>query len=363
VGRQKPIGYVPAPDAYERMTVMLRDWKPMSMLRVPVHQVDRARFPVIDMHTHFNDAEGVALTHAPVDEILRVMDACNIERAVILTGMWGERLQAVIDEHAVAHPDRFTVFAQLDDLWARLEEPGFAALMLDILRDAVDRGARGLKLNNHLGLDVRDSSGALVAIDDPRFDVVWAEAGRLSIPVSIHVADPDAFFVPNGPDNERYEELTVFPEWDFSGPEFPPKADLMAAARTVFGRHPGTTFIAVHVANWPENLDWVSETLDLCPNVFVDLAERQAELGRQPRRAGRFFADYADRILFGNEATGPDPEKYRSYLRWLETEDEYFDYWGGPFGRWKIYGLGLSDEVLEKVYRTNALAILGAAPG
>ncbi len=46
---------------------------------------------------------------------------------------------------------------------------------------------------------------------------------------------------------------------------------------------------------------------------------------------------------------------YANYFRWLETADEYFDYWGSPGqGRWEIYGMKLPDEVLEKVYSKNA---------
>ena len=69
-------------------------------------------------------------------------------------------------------------------------------------------GARGLKVLKDLGLVVRDKTGKLITVDDPRLDPIWEECGKLGIPVSIHVSDPEAFFHPVDNTNERYEELT-----------------------------------------------------------------------------------------------------------------------------------------------------------
>jgi predicted TIM-barrel fold metal-dependent hydrolase len=193
-----------------------------------------------------------------------------------------------------------------------------------------------------------------VAIDDSRLDPVWEECGRLGIPVAIHSTDPEAFFTPTDKHNERYEELMHNPSWSFYGPQFPSKEKLLEERNHVFAKHPHTTFIALHVANWPENLDVVSAWLQKFPNMVVELGAREAELGRQPRRARQFFVEYQDRILFGTDSE-PDPRMYANYFRWLETADEYFDYWDYPGqGRWKIYGMELPDAVLEKVYHANA---------
>jgi predicted TIM-barrel fold metal-dependent hydrolase len=222
------------------------------------------------------------------------------------------------------------------------------------LDDAVGRGARGLKILKELGLSVKDQSGKLVSVDDPRLDPVWEECGRLGVPVAIHVSDPEAFFHPLDATNERYEELIDNPDWLFYGPQFPTKQAILEARDRVFARHPNTTFIALHVANWPENLDNVEEVLNKHPNVVVEFGAREAELGRQPRRARRFFLKFQDRILFGTDMT-PSEDLYRNYFRWLETADEYFDYYGYPEqGRWKIYGLNLPEGILEKVYHLNA---------
>ena len=331
--------------------LLLRDFKPQSMLHAPAHQTDRARFPVIDVHQHVNDARS-RNEHMPPARVLEIMDQCNIQKIVILTGMWGEQLQKVVDEMVKPYPDRFMVFTQID--WSRIDEADFAGQMVRQIDDAVERGARGLKVLKDFGLEVRYKSGQLVAVDDQRLDPIWEECGRLGIPVAIHVSDPEAFFHPVDGTNERNEELLDNPNWSFYGPKFPSKESILAARDRMFARHGHTTFISLHVGNWPENLDYVSAMLDRLPNVMVEFGAREAELGRQPRRARKFFLDYQDRICFGTDMT-PSEGLYRNHFRWLETADEYFDYWGSPGqGRWKIYGLDLPDPVLEKVYHLNA---------
>jgi uncharacterized protein len=339
--------------------LLLRDFRPRSMLKVPAHAVDRAAFPAIDVHNHVNDARGGS--RLPLPELLARMDRVNVARLVILTGAWGDRLQKVLDETVKPHPQRFTVFTQLD--WSRIDEPGFGDAMAAQVRDAAARGARGLKILKELGLGVREKGGNLLAVDDRRLDPVWAECGRLGIPVAIHTSDPDAFFEPRDARNERWDELGRHPDWSFHGPGFPPKRELLDARNRVFARHPATTFIALHVANHPEDLDDASSVLDRFPNVVVETGARQAELGRQPRRAREFFLRYQDRILFGTDAR-PEETMYRNWFRWLETADEHFEYWDHPQqGRWHIYGLDLPREVLEKVYRRNAERVLGLAAG
>jgi predicted TIM-barrel fold metal-dependent hydrolase len=185
----------------------------------------------------------------------------------------------------------------------------------------------------------------------------------LGIPVAIHSTDPEAFFTPTDAKNERYEELMRNPSWSFSGSAFPAKQTLLEQRNHIIAKHPKTTFIALHVANWPENLDAVSDWLHKYPNMYVEFGAREAELGRQPRRAGKFFAEFQDRILFGTD-TQPQPAMYANYFRWLETSDEYFPYWDYPGqGRWMIYGMELPDSVLEKVYHKNAEKIFAMYHG
>jgi predicted TIM-barrel fold metal-dependent hydrolase len=349
--QQTGIGYKPAADADSKKTILLKDFQPEPALHAAVHEIRRAKFPVIDVHTHTNDAAGIGDRVGPQEMIAR-MDRLNIKAIVILTGMWGDKLQAIIDDMVKPYPGRFLVFTQLD--WSKIDDPNFSQLMVRQIDDSVARGARGLKVLKELGLGVRDSSGKLITIDDPRLDPAWEECGRLGIPVFIHVADPEAFFHPIDARNERYEELIEHPDWSFYGPQFPSLPELMAQRDRMFAKHPHTTFVALHFGSWPENLDFVEQTLQKFPNVMIETGAREGELGRQPRRTRQIFLKYSDRIMFGTDE-GAGEAMYQNYFRWLETEDEYFPYAQYPLqGRWMIYGLGLPDEVLEKVYHRNA---------
>jgi len=176
--------------------------------------------------------------------------------------------------------------------------------------------------------------------------------------VMFHTADPDAFFEPIDPENERFEELAAHPDWGFHSSTFS-KRELLEQRNRVIARHPETVFIGAHLAESGEDLDYLSTLLDTHANLQVDISARTPELGRQPYRAREFFLKYADRIIFGTDLL-PEIEVYRLYYRFLETSDEYFEYpsHASRQGRWNIYGLFLPDDVLRKVYRENALKLL-----
>jgi predicted TIM-barrel fold metal-dependent hydrolase len=351
LAQQTAIGYKPAADAGTKKTLLLKDFHPEPMAHVAAHEIQRAKFPVIDVHTHTNDAAGIGDRVDPAELVAR-MDRLNLKTIVILTGMWGDKLQIIIDTMVKPYPGRFVVFTQLD--WSKINEPNFGDLMVRQVRDSVDRGARGLKVLKELGLGVRDSAGKLIRIDDPRLDAVWEECGRLGIPVFIHTADPEAFFYPIDSTNERYEELIEHPDWSFYGGDYPSLRELLAQRDRMFAKHPRTAFVALHFGSWPENLDFVEKTLQKFPNVMIETGAREGEIGRQPRRTRQLFMKYSDRIMFGTDE-GADESMYKNYFRWLETEDEYFPYAQYPAqGRWMIYGLGLPADALEKVYHRNA---------
>lgn len=339
----------------------LSRYRPRAKLHSTHTQVDRLRFAAIDFHQHLALPGDRAFV--PADRVVAMMDAHNVAAMVHLTG-GGPRLQAVLDAFVKPHPGRFFVFTEFD--WDRLRAPDFGLRLAEDLRRDVQRGARGLKLLKWFGLGARHADGGLVKIDDPRFDPVWQACAELRVPVAIHTGDPEAFFDPVDEHNERFEELSKHPDWSFHDPQFPRLPELLAARDRVIARHPSTTFVALHVGAWPENLDYVSRLLTQHPNVYVDLGARQAELGRQPRRARRFFIEHQDRILFGTDEApaawnGEGAAVYRSYGRFLETEDEAFAYYASPRqGRWTISGLALPEEVLHKVYVANARRVLEA---
>lgn len=357
----------------------LADFEPKSMLHAQETRVERAKFPVIDVHTHITvsaksergiDLGAERIYLAKPDELLRVMDAKNIRAMVNLTGGFDDGLIDTIRKYDNAIPGRFYTF--VEPVYSRFLEPNYPQIQADAIERAHRAGAKGLKILKTLGLYLRENltSGKLVGVDDPRFDPMWDACGHLNMPVAIHVSDPMAFFTPTDRFNERYEELNNHPDWSFYGRDYPSNAELIEARNRVFARHPKTQFLVLHVGNFAENLDNVSQNLDRFPNMTVDLAARIGELGRQPRRARQFFDRYQDRILFGTDATPHGVETpqqlfgeklYEIYYRFLETADEYFDYAPAnvpPQGRWRIYGIELPDPILEKVYNQNATRLL-----
>ncbi|MGC2250975.1 MAG: amidohydrolase family protein, partial [Acidobacteriaceae bacterium] len=358
----------------------LEDYEPRSMLRVPQTHVARAKYPVIDIHTHITfaakDKNGVALSAARTyaatpQELLAVMDRKNIRSMVDLTGGYGGGLKETIARYDDAYRGRF--YTMTEPIYEKFLEPNYPQLQAEAIEQAHRDGARGLKILKTLGLYLRSNitSGTLVAIDDKRFDPMWDTCGQLKMPVAIHIADPVAFFTPTDRFNERYEELHNHPDWSFYGRDFPKFDELIAARNRMMARHPNTHFIVLHVGNYAENLQNVSENLDRFQHMTVDTAARIGELGRQPRASQKFFDKYQDRILFGTDASPHAmdvPQQifgdrlYEIYYRFFETDDEYFDYAPAPKppqGRWEISGIHLPDTILRKVYNGNAMRELG----
>jgi predicted TIM-barrel fold metal-dependent hydrolase len=340
------------------------------MLHVPERHVPRARFPLIDFHTHITGGGASGRIRFSMDpaNCLAVMDRKNIRTMVNLTGSYGEGLREAISKLQEAHPGRFIVFTE--PAWTKASDPGYPKFQADQIADAHKAGAKGLKILKTLGLYLREKgSNKLVRVDDPRFDPMWDAAGSLKMPVAIHTSDPEAFFLPIDRFNERWEELHAHPNWSFYGKDFPSNRELQEARRNVMRRHPGTQFVCLHTAN-SEDLPYVTECMDSHPNMNVDIAARIGELGRQPRMSRKFFDRFQDRIVFGTDASADasTPQQtfgdalYEIYYRFLETEDEYFDYAPAPIppqGRWRISGLGLPEQVLRKVYAGNAARLIG----
>jgi predicted TIM-barrel fold metal-dependent hydrolase len=340
----------------------LTDFKPKSQLVTKVTRLDKPRFPVIDAHNHLGEAFGGGWDRRPLGELLDLLDEAGVTTYVDLDGGWGEQLlNAHLKHFKEGAPERFLIFGGVD--WSQWKEMGdaFPEWAAKRLVAQKERGAQGLKIWKPFGLHVRDQDDKLVDVDDARLDPIWETAGELGLPVTVHIADPVAFFDPIDETNERWEELGNHPDWAFTSPPFPPFMHILTCFRTLVTRHRNTTFIGAHAGCYGENLGWVGGMLDDCPNYTIDISARLGELGRQPYSARRFFIQYQDRILFGSDM-GPDPEEYRLCWRLLETDDEYFNYNTGEVpgqGRFHAYGLHLPEDVLKKVYRENAMKVLG----
>jgi predicted TIM-barrel fold metal-dependent hydrolase len=357
-------------------SLALKDFKPRSKLHVHETEVLKPKYPVFDSHTHLTflgrgGGRRSQITYlASKQELVEVMDRKGVQVMVNLTGGYGPGHDEIMHHFSGKHSDRFVTF--VEPWYHRIQESNYPQILADEVERAGRNGAKGLKVLKTLGLYLREQvdKGPLVKVDDPRFDPMWEAAGAMKMPVWIHTSDPEAFFEPIDEYNERFEELDAHPNWSFYGKDFPSDKELQEARQRMIKKHPNTTFVLCHLGN-SENLDYVSNCFGECPNLYGDFSARIGELGRQPRRTRRFFEEYQDRILFGTDAVPygfQTPQQifgdklYEIYYRFLETDDEYFDYAPAeipPQGRWTISGIKLPDSILKKVYNENAKRVIG----
>jgi len=339
----------------------LRDYLPRSVLQVAEHRAERSAHPAVDAHNHLGRwlTAGGGWGVADVPRLLADMGSANVAAIVNLDGRWGEELEENLERYDRRYPGRFATFCHVD--WREAASPGFGERLAGSLRSSLAAGARGLKVWKDLGLGVSDDRGRLLMPDDRRLAPLWAAAGEAGAPVLIHTADPLAFFDAVDGGNERFEELLEHPEWSYARFGRPHYRRLLEALEGLVAANPGTTFVAAHVAGAAEDLDLVERLLDAHANLYVDIAARIAELGRQPRRARELLLRHADRVLFGTDVFPPDTREYAISFRFLETEDEHFAYSSDdppPQGRWRISGLGLPGDVLKMIYADNARRVI-----
>jgi predicted TIM-barrel fold metal-dependent hydrolase len=332
------------------------EYKPRSTLVVSVHLVPRAKYPVIDIHGH----PPALVSEDVIDRVGQAMDALNVQVMVNANGTSGGRLTAQLGAvTASPYRNRFVMFTTLD---LRNVGPGSGAQIAAQLEADVKAGAVGVgEIMKGFGLFYHKTDGTRLKLDDPELDPVWETAARLKIPVFIHVGDPQEFFEPIDYQNERWLELALFPSRRYQDrSRFPSFEELVGERDRLLARHPNTIWVLAHLGWHANDLARLGRMFDRLPNLYSEVGAVLYDLGRQPRAARAFFIKYQDRLLFGKDAFQPD--EYPYYWRVFETEDEYFDYYRDYHAFWKLYGLGLPDSVLKKVYYANALKVVPGIP-
>jgi predicted TIM-barrel fold metal-dependent hydrolase len=330
-------------------TMSIEEYDPKSTLVVPEHPVKRAKYPFIDVHNH-----QYGLTPESVDKLVADMDSINLRIMVNLSGGYGERLKENIAILKSRYKDRFVVFANMD--FSGIDDPDYPQRVANQFEQDLKNGAQGLKIFKNFGMDLKDTKGQRIHVDDPRFEKVWEVCAKSKVPVLIHTAEPWSFFQPQDRSNERWLELKQFPQRARPPNRYPTWETLMTEQHHLFASHPKTIFINAHLGWLGGNLAELGRLMDQMPNMYTEIGAVLAELGRQPRFARQWFIQHQDRVLFGKDVW--EPTEYYCYFRVLETADEYFDYYRKRHAFWKMYGLDLPDDVLKKLYYKNALRII-----
>jgi predicted TIM-barrel fold metal-dependent hydrolase len=279
----------------------------------------------VDVHQH--------VLPDTVMDALRLARAHGIEVVVNLQGGTADGgLPHQVEAAATAH-GRVLVFAQLDP--SGCCAPEWTAREVRRVERAKELGARGLSVTRTFGAQVGDAAAA----------AIWEECARLGVPVLVHVTDREAF----------------------------------ASAVLL---HPGTTFIGAHFAGAADDPAWLQALLERAPNLYVDTAARLPELGRNAAAVRTLVLAHPDRVLFGTDLQyleagdvtavvfgagmpGGREEMLRFFdgtWRFFETRDRHIPSPTPATGTHDLEGLGLPRSVLEKVYRDNAVRVLGLEP-
>ena len=333
------------------------EYSPKSTLVVDENKVYRSKFPFIDVHSHHWD-----MPIQDLSTLVSEMDSLNMAYLINLSGsglatffgkqdLMEKNLESSIKNVKENFPKRFGVFFNIN--FNRIDDENFKRNTTLLINDAVNQGAIGLKVYKNLGLNLRDSKGQRVPVDDERLSFIWEECAKLNIPVLIHSGEPKAFFDPIDKFNERWLHAREKPNSFRSSDQYPAFDKVMLEQHNMFRKHSKTTFINAHFGWYANDLSKLSKILDELQNVSVEFGAVINELGRQPRAAKKFFIEYQDRILFGKDIYKKD--EYYIYFRVLETSDEYIQYYRKRHGLWRLYGMGLPDDVLKKIYYENAL--------
>jgi predicted TIM-barrel fold metal-dependent hydrolase len=340
---------LPATDRPLPETLLLKDFRPQSVYRTPRTTVPKAKYAAIDMHAHV-----YARTREQVDEWVRLMDRVGVEKAVILTGATGKAFDDLCALYA-GHPDRFELWCGLD--YTGYDQPGFGPAAVKELERCHKAGARGVgELGDKgKGLFYCKPRALGMHLDDARMDPLLEKCADLRMPVNIHVGDPYWMYLPMDANNDG---LMNAYRWRLDNqPGIVGLEGMVEILGRAVARHPRTTFIACHFANCCYDLNRLGQLFDRYPNLYADISARYAEIAAIPRFAGRFCKKYADRLVYGTDMHY-SLDTYRLTFRVLESADEHFYAWSHSSYHWPLYGLALNDQVLEKVYRTNALQIL-----
>lgn len=331
--------------------LLLKNYRPKSIYKIPITKIEKAKFPVIDMHSH-----AYAKTTEEIEKWIQMMDSFGIEKTVILTGATGVRFDSIYQVYS-KYSNRFQLWCGFD--YTGYTEPGWSEKATKELERCFRVGARGVGELGDKGLGEVYSYPTPaygMHVDDARMKPLFQKCGELKIPVNVHVAEPLWMYEPMDSTNDG---LVNSYEWriDKSKPNLLSHAQLITTLENVVRENPTTTFIASHFANCEYDLSILGRLFNKYPNLYADISARYAETAPIPRYMTTFYQKYQNRLLYGSDM--PFEQKmYETTFRILQTQDEHFYTIELTGYHWPLHGFGLNDEVLKNLYKINASKIL-----
>lgn len=350
--------------------LLLKDWQPESVYRVPVTKIEKAKYPVIDLHAH-----DYSLTREEVAKRVQIMDEVGVDKSVVFTNATGEKFDSIYALYS-GYPDRFLVYCGFD--FSDYPREGWTEKAIKELRRCVAVGAAGIG-------EIHDKGSGLVEglhPDDPAMDPLFDACAKLQLPINLHIIDPIWMYLPMDSTNDGLMRAWTWKIEDTS--KIVGYYGLIKILDNTLKRHPNNKFVIAHLGNLTFDLSRLGELFDKYSNFHADISARFSEFSTIPRHTARFFEKYQDRIVYGtdygweiwvsdkNTPRGTRKPGFNSYgqkepdlaemfkmtFRVLETDDDHFYMTNLLEYKWPLYGLGLSDQALKKIYNTNAAEII-----
>jgi hypothetical protein len=296
---------------------------------------------------------------------LKLLNVCVVHDT---SGQW--RVQAEQYRRlAETYPGQYawcTSF-ELPDLTGDDAIAGYAERAIAGLKQDFAAGAVGCKIWKNVGMALRKPSGAFLMVDDPLFDPIYDYLAWVGQPLLMHIGEPLTCWQPLREDAPHSGYYSQHPEWHMYGkPGYPSHQEIIDARDRVLARHPDLRAVGAHLGSLEYDVAEIARRLDRYPNFAVDTSARLIDLaGQDPAHVRAFFVAYQDRILFGTDIVHrqlfsalPPSERQSQLLLIQERYREQFAYFESDQGVTlrgrEVQGLGLLQEVLEKLYAANA---------
>ena len=323
------------------------------------------QLPKIDIHSHYKYSR---------EYLPEFLNKWNMKTVLVDVALEDEDSLVRNFDNYLDHYKEFSQYFFLCTTFtaAGIENPDFIKKTLEQLQKDLSRGATMVKVWKNFGMVTQDSLGNYIMINDERLNPIWDFLVEKNIPVIAHIGDPKQAWRPlKDPNNPHYNYYKNNPEYHaYNFPNIPSYEQIIHARDQWVQKNPNLKIIAAHLASMANNISEVALRLDNYPNLSVELGARFGDLAMQDSKAvNAFFERYQNRILFGTDFGNSKPDTLLSKED-LETElnnldKDYqllFNYLVKSDSivvrNQKTKGLGLSENVLAKIFSENFFRIL-----